>query len=70
MPDITMCCNTKCVERANCYRYTATPSERWQSFANFNEVDCTSKQQGKQLKIGELAIIDSKNTRMRGGAQE
>ncbi len=38
MPDISMCqglnvsTNTMCPKRNTCYRFTATPSEFWQSY--------------------------------------
>ena len=32
MPDITMCKGTDCPQKENCYRFTATPSEYWQSY--------------------------------------
>lgn len=38
MPDITMCKGTNpdtgavCPKRETCYRYTATPTEHWQSW--------------------------------------
>lgn len=35
MPDISMCKNEKCNLRHKCYRFTATPSPEWQSYANF-----------------------------------
>lgn len=46
MADITMCTNELCPNAASCYRVTATPSERWQSYASFkytigpNGVEC------------------------------
>lgn len=35
MADITMCVGTGCPLRDKCYRYTATPNEHRQSFADF-----------------------------------
>lgn len=35
MADITMCTGTGCPLREKCYRYTATPNEYRQSFADF-----------------------------------
>lgn len=35
MVDITMCLNKTCPSRNTCYRFTATPSEFAQSYANF-----------------------------------
>lgn len=32
MPDITMCHGTNCEVKTKCYRFTATPSENWQSY--------------------------------------
>jgi hypothetical protein len=32
MPDITMCPGTNCPQKENCYRFTATPSEYYQSW--------------------------------------
>lgn len=31
-PDITMCMGTNCPYKETCYRYTAKPSEFWQSW--------------------------------------
>lgn len=36
MPDITMCSNETCPLRTTCYRFTATPNPRYQSFSFFN----------------------------------
>jgi hypothetical protein len=42
MPDITLCTNTACVNRGQCYRFMALPTAEYQSFAvftpNTNEV--------------------------------
>ena len=35
MPDISMCSNTKCEKRYECYRYRAIPSY-WQSSSPFS----------------------------------
>lgn len=35
MPDITMCSNTKCSRRKDCYRYRAFLSPLQQTFTNF-----------------------------------
>jgi len=32
MPDITMCPGTNCPYKESCYRFTAKPSEYWQSY--------------------------------------
>ena len=32
MPDITMCPGTNCPYKETCYRFTAKPSEYWQSY--------------------------------------
>lgn len=40
MPDITMCANKACGKRKNCYRFTATPDAKYQSYANFDGGDC------------------------------
>lgn len=32
MPDITMCSGEGCPLKESCYRYTAKPSEYWQSY--------------------------------------
>ena len=37
MPDISMCANKKCKKRKQCHRYTATPDEYWQAYADFTE---------------------------------
>lgn len=39
MPDISMCQNTKCLSHTKCYRFTATPNELWQSYAEFKPID-------------------------------
>lgn len=35
MPDITMCSNSSCKLRVNCYRYRANPS-KYQSYSDFH----------------------------------
>lgn len=35
MPDISLCRNTNCPLRKNCYRFTAKPDEFIQSYSNF-----------------------------------
>lgn len=35
MPDITMCRNSACPDKENCYRWTANPNPRWQSYSFF-----------------------------------
>ena len=43
MPDISLCVNTKCPLRGNCYRYRAIPDALAQSFALFepkNQTEC------------------------------
>ena len=35
MPDITMCTNHECRDRKKCWRYTAIPNPKWQSWAEF-----------------------------------
>lgn len=54
MPDITMCLNSKCTMRYNCYRFTAKVGNRFskcQSFAIF----------GFDEKLGTcLGYIDNK----------
>ena len=35
MPDITMCLNKDCPIRTSCYRFTATPSDNRQAYAEF-----------------------------------
>lgn len=37
MPDITMCTSDKCPIKNNCYRFTATPTEHWQSYNDFSK---------------------------------
>lgn len=34
MPDISMCTNTLCKQKDNCYRWRAKP-ERWQTYSSF-----------------------------------
>lgn len=46
MPDISMCVNTSCKARQQCYRFTATPNEYGQNYALFkpkNENGCEYK---------------------------
>jgi len=43
MPDITMCVARNCPKRLRCYRYTATPSGRGQSWVDYSKkgmVEC------------------------------
>jgi hypothetical protein len=44
MPDISMCNNRSCPSSKYCYRFTATPTEYRQSYANFSvekdEINC------------------------------
>ena len=35
MPDISMCMNHECPVHRSCYRYTATPNDYWQAYADF-----------------------------------
>lgn len=42
MPDITMCKETNCPEKQDCYRYTAIPNEHWQSY--FAEPPMTTRE--------------------------
>ncbi|HET8687880.1 MAG TPA: hypothetical protein VFM18_14655 [Methanosarcina sp.] len=35
MPDITMCQNSQCPIRLECYRYMAMPNEHIQSYSDF-----------------------------------
>jgi hypothetical protein len=35
MPDISKCANENCPMKHSCYRYTAQPSEYWQSYGSF-----------------------------------
>lgn len=35
MPDISMCLNKTCPSKDQCYRFTATPDEHWQSYGGF-----------------------------------
>ena len=45
MPDISMCGSRKCVDRMECYRYRAIPSEYQYYFLPqaYQEKDCESK---------------------------
>ena len=36
MPDISMCQNKSCPKKCMCYRFTAKPSEYWQSYGAFD----------------------------------
>jgi hypothetical protein len=36
MPDISMCTAHSCPMKEQCYRYTATPSPMWQTYADFS----------------------------------
>jgi len=35
MPDVSMCMNEECPLKEKCYRFTATPNERIQSYGMF-----------------------------------
>jgi len=39
--DISMCIPDYCPLKATCYRYTATPNEHWQAYADFEFKDGT-----------------------------
>ena len=43
MPDITMCRNQFCPIKDRCYRWTAEPNPRWQSYAWFKEPNGSEK---------------------------
>jgi hypothetical protein len=45
MPDITMC-KGNCPINEYCYRYTAKPNPRWQSYSKLEEV-CLSNEENK-----------------------
>ena len=45
MPDITMCKGDSCIQKCNCYRYTAKPTPQCQSYFTeppFNIDGCES----------------------------
>lgn len=46
MPDISMCQNEDCLLRMKCYRFTATPSEYWQSYVTFTYDNMTGHCRG------------------------
>ena len=54
MPDISMCSSNTCPLKESCYRFTATPSQFWQSYADFkyNEVtkECNHYWNNEQYK--------------------
>jgi len=33
--DVTLCANSQCYQREKCYRFTATPDHKQQSYAKF-----------------------------------
>jgi len=35
MPDISLCRNEECDRRESCYRFTAEPTDKYQSYAMF-----------------------------------
>lgn len=37
MPDISMCSNNDCTIKDSCYRFTAKPTEYWQSYTLFKQ---------------------------------
>ena len=39
MADISKCSGHNCPLKATCYRYTATPNEHWQAYADFEFKD-------------------------------
>lgn len=43
MPDISMCCDTKCPQKFNCYRFMAEPHSHRQSYAGFQHEKETGK---------------------------
>lgn len=66
MPDISMCMNSKCVRREECYRYRAIPF-KIQSYSNFRPIKGKCRNfmpivDGDQLR--EVQDIDEKVQRM------
>jgi hypothetical protein len=67
MPDISMCTNSNCEDREECYRYRAVPSEHWQSFGTYGHTrkddgtckDKITKRVGD--KVCSLADADERN---------
>jgi len=43
MPDITMCRNATCAVKESCYRWTAEPNPRWQSYSWFRDIEGDKK---------------------------
>jgi hypothetical protein len=39
VPDISMCSNKECSHKEECYRFTATPNEFSQAYADFKEIE-------------------------------
>ena len=39
MPDISMCSDKECSRNKECYRFTATPHEFRQAYADFKEIE-------------------------------
>ena len=39
MPDISMCSDKECSRKEECYRFTATPNEFRQAYADFKEIE-------------------------------
>jgi len=56
MPDITMCKGDDCIQKCNCYRYTAKPAPQRQSYFTeppFNIDGCESYWDNRNKRYGK-----------------
>lgn len=60
MPDITMCKNAFCSDKEKCYRWTAKPNPRWQSWSSF---------EGPSGKDPCKAFVESTSQKETGGLE-
>lgn len=65
-----MCTNSSCPSKEKCYRWVATPNERWQSYSSFSGPeegkDCSgflkiSTRDEKNLNFSETHVIIKPN---------
>ena len=62
MPDITMCGNVGCTQKATCYRYRAKPSN-YQSYSTFNSKKGACEHFVAIEETDEICSIDEANQR-------
>ena len=54
MPDISMCHGEGCDKKDTCYRYTAIPSQYWQSFMKPDPKDCKNYWDDKEYRENKM----------------